>query len=98
VAQSESPKTDGPKEASDNKSSMSISASTDKPVDPASEPPKSQENKDNPVVETETIRGKNGAVITRTTMKDGTVNIKRVSSSGKVAVDMNNFYDMAGAT
>jgi hypothetical protein len=77
---------------------MSISASTDKPVDAKDEAQKPEENKDNPVVETETIRGKNGAVITRTTMKDGTVNVKRVSSSGKVAIDMNNFYDMAGAT
>ena len=98
VAQSEPPKTDEPKEGPDNKSSMSISASTDKPVDATNEAQKPQEKKDNPVVETETIRGRNGAVITRTTMKDGTVNVKRVSSSGKVAIDMNNFYDMAGAT
>jgi hypothetical protein len=98
VAPSEPPKTDEPKEGPDNKSSLTISASTDKPVDAQDPAQKPEENKDNPVVETETIRGKNGAVITRTTMKDGTVNVKRVSSNGKVSVDLNNFYDMAGAT
>jgi len=98
VAPSEPPKTDEPKEGPDNKSSLTISASTDKPVDAQDQAQKPEEGKDNPVVETETIRGKNGAVITRTTMKDGTVNVKRVSSNGKVSVDLNNFYDMAGAT
>ena len=86
-------------EAKDSKGnrSMSISASTDKPVEPGNAPA-NPDAKDNPVVETETIHGKNGATITRTTMKDGTVNIQRKSSNGKVVIDMNNFYDMAGAT
>ena len=54
--------------------------------------------KENDVLETETIKGKNGAVITRTIKKDGSVNIKRVSSGGKVNIELDNVYDMAGAT
>jgi VWFA-related protein len=50
------------------------------------------------VVETETIRGKNGASITRTTKKDGTVDVNRTSSSGKINVGFDNFYDIGGAT
>jgi VWFA-related protein len=49
------------------------------------------------VLETEVIKGKNGAVVTRTTMKDGTVKLKRVSGSGNVTVEMNDVYDMAAA-
>jgi VWFA-related protein len=77
--------------------SMSISTSTDKPVEPSTTPANPDAN-DNPVVETETIHGKNGATITRNTMKDGSVNIERKSGNGKVVIAMNNFYDMAGAT
>src|SRR5258706_1411682 len=50
------------------------------------------------ILETETIKGKNGAVITRTTKKDGSVSVKRVSSNGKVNIELDNIYDMAGAT
>jgi VWFA-related protein len=78
-------------------SSMTISATTDKPTtDTASAEVKP--TSDNEVLETETIKAKNGTVITRTTMKDGTVNVKRVSKDGKMTVDLTNFYDMAGAT
>jgi VWFA-related protein len=54
--------------------------------------------KDNNILETETIRGKDGAVITRTIKKDGTVSVRRASSSGKVNVELDNIYDIAGAT
>src|SRR5688572_31436548 len=40
------------------------------------------------VVETETIKGKNGATVTRTTLKDGTVNVKRVNKNGDVTVEI----------
>jgi VWFA-related protein len=50
------------------------------------------------VLETETIKGKNGAVITRTTKKDGSVSVKRVSGNGKVNIELENIYDMAGTT
>ena len=49
------------------------------------------------VAETETIKGKNGATVTRTTMKDGTVNVKRVSKDGKMTIELNDVYDMATA-
>jgi VWFA-related protein len=48
-------------------------------------------------VETETIKGKNGAVVTRTVLKDGSVNLKRVSRNGKMTVELEDVYDMAAA-
>lgn len=78
-------------------------------VNAGSEPKKSEEKNTKPtetaqattgsdqILETEIIKGKNGAVVTRTTMKDGTVNLKRVSSSGNVTLEMNDVYDMAAA-
>src|SRR3989440_4946025 len=75
--------------------SLSVSSDTDK-----SQPPNAgaTKPKENDVLETETIKGKNGATITRTIKKDGSVDVKRVSSNGKVTIDLNNIYDMAGAT
>ena len=49
------------------------------------------------VVETETIKGKNGGTVTRTTLKDGTVQVKRVNKDGNVTVDLGDVYDMAAA-
>jgi len=97
VAPSQPDKTAAEAKNEDKNRSMTISASTDKPVEPR-DPPAKPDAKDNPVVETETIHAKNGATITRTTMQDGTINIQRTSSNGKMVIDMNNFYDMAGAT
>jgi VWFA-related protein len=57
----------------------------------------SDQAKPNDVLETETIKGRNGAVITRTRMRDGTVHVKRVSKDGKVTMELNDFYDMAEA-
>jgi len=78
-------------------SSGSLTVSTDttatEPKDSAEAKPKA-----NDVLETETIKGKDGAVITRTIKKDGSVNVKRVSRDGKVSVQLDNIYDMAGAT
>src|SRR6266542_2795839 len=48
-------------------------------------------------VSTETIKGKNGATVTRTVLKDGSVNIKRVNSSGHVTIELDDIYDMAAA-
>ena len=93
-------KTDATKHDEKNparESSGSVSVSTDTT---ATEPKDSAEAKpkENDVLETETIKGKNGAVITRTIKKDGSVNVKRVSRDGKVSVQLDNIYDMAGAT
>jgi VWFA-related protein len=49
------------------------------------------------VLETETIKGRSGAVVTRTTMKDGSVNVKRVNKDGKVTIEIEDIYDMAAA-
>lgn len=49
------------------------------------------------IVETETIRGKNGVTITRSTRRDGRVEVKRVNKDGDVTIDMGDVYDMAAA-
>ena len=56
------------------------------------DPPKPKE-----VVSTETIKGRDGAVVTRTTMSDGSVNVKRVSKNGKMDIDLGEVYDMSAA-
>jgi VWFA-related protein len=92
-AKKEAPKND-PKSA-DRESSGSLSINPDGDSGTQATAGKSTEND---VLETETIKGKNGAVITRTIKKDGTVNVHRTSSSGKVNIDLDNIYDIAGAT
>src|SRR5947207_2771353 len=85
----------------DRESSASISVSSDtdknKSDDSAKTTPQDKP-KENDVLETETIKGKNGAVVTPTIQKDGSVNITRTSSNGKVNFQLDNIYDMAGAT
>ena len=49
------------------------------------------------VVDTEVITGRNGAVITRTTHNDGSVDVKRVNKGGKVTIEAEDIYDMAAA-
>lgn len=49
------------------------------------------------VVSTETIKGRNGAVITRKTMSDGSVDVTRVSNNGKMTMELGQVYDMAAA-
>src|SRR5215207_5880416 len=55
------------------------------------------EGKPDDIVQTETIRGRNGATITRTTRRDGSVNVKRTDKNGNVTVEMNDIYDMSAA-
>ncbi|HSE19328.1 MAG TPA: VWA domain-containing protein [Pyrinomonadaceae bacterium] len=55
------------------------------------------EGKPEDIVETETIRGRNGATVTRETRRDGRVHVKRVSKDGKVNVELGDVYDMAAA-
>jgi VWFA-related protein len=52
---------------------------------------------DEDVVETEVIKGKNGAVITRKTRKDGSVDVKRTNKGGDVTLELGDIYDMAAA-
>lgn len=49
------------------------------------------------IVETETIKGENGAVVTRTIKKDGSVSVRRVSGDGKKTIEFDDVYDMAAA-
>jgi VWFA-related protein len=49
------------------------------------------------IVSTEVIKGKNGGTVTRTTRRDGSVDVKRVSKNGKVTVEFDDIYDMASA-
>ena len=89
----EAAKQDSKNPKRESSGSISISsdttATTNQPVGPRQE---------DDVLETETIKGKNGAIITRTTKKDGTTTIQRTSSSGKVNIVLDNIYDIAGAT
>ena len=94
VAQTDAAKKD---QANQNQSSASVSVTSDPDKDKENEAVQAKTKADE-VLETETIKGKNGAVITRTTKKDGTVSVKRVSSNGKVNIQLDNIYDMAGAT
>lgn len=52
---------------------------------------------DEDVVETEIIKGKNGASIVRRTRKNGLVDVKRINKSGKVTMELGDIYDMAAA-
>ena len=83
----------------ESNASISVSSDTDKnKTDDAAKAATQQKPKENDVLEIETIKGKNGAVVTRTIKKDGSVNINRTSSNGKVNFQLDNIYDMAGAT
>jgi len=66
------------------------------PPPPAQTAPTDSTPVNKQVVSTETIPGKKG-VVTRTTMSDGSVEVKRVSNNGKMTVDLGDVYDMAGA-
>ncbi len=55
------------------------------------------EGKPDDIVETETIRGRKGATVTRETRRDGRVHVKRVNKDGKVTVELGDVYDMAAA-
>ena len=63
----------------------------------ATPPPPATEGKPDDVVETEVFKGKNGAVVTRTTHRDGTVEVKRETKDGKMTVELGEVYDMSAA-
>jgi len=79
--------------ANQSGSSISIGSADPKKVDEAL---KEQAGGGEPV-NVEITKGKNGAVVTRTTNQDGTVSLKRVSGSGKVTVETGDVYDMVEA-
>jgi VWFA-related protein len=49
------------------------------------------------VVEVEVIKGKNGTTVTRTTRKDGSVDVKRSNKKGDVTMELGDIYDLAAA-
>ena len=49
------------------------------------------------IVKVETIKGRNGGVVTRKTRRDGRVEVTRVSKDGKMTVELGDVYDMAAA-
>lgn len=75
-----------------NNSGTSSEASLPQPESKEADGIKSKE-----IVETETIKGRNGATVTRTTRADGSVDVKRSNRSGDVTVELDDIYDMAAA-
>ena len=65
------------------------------PTQAATVPP--GEGKPEDIVQTETIRGKNGSVVTRNTRRDGRVEVTRTSKDGKMTIELGDVYDMAAA-
>lgn len=49
------------------------------------------------ILEVEVIKGKNGSVVTRTTRKDGSVDVKRANKKGDVTMELGDIYDLAAA-
>jgi len=81
------------KEPKNQNNSITIGSTDPKKVEEAA---KEQAGGGEPV-NVEITKGKNGAVVTRTTNKDGTVSLKRVSGSGNVTVEVGEVYDMVEA-
>ncbi|HVQ35950.1 MAG TPA: VWA domain-containing protein [Pyrinomonadaceae bacterium] len=55
------------------------------------------EPKPGDAVEVEVVKGKNGATVTRTTRRDGSIAVKRTNKDGDVVVDLGDIYDLAAA-
>lgn len=71
--------------------------STEKTATASASPAPQGEGKPDDIIETETIRGRNGGTVTRSTRRDGTVNVTRVSKDGKMTIELGDVYDMAAA-
>ena len=76
----------------ESKGSLSITTEYPKTVATAQPAPTPDD-----VVETETIKGKNGAIVVRTIKKDGSISVKRTSGNGHVVLQLDDIYDMAAA-
>lgn len=55
------------------------------------------EGKPDDIIETETIRGSNGATVTRSLRRDGSVDLRRVDKDGTVTIEASDLYDMSAA-
>ena len=76
----------------ESKGSLSITTDSQKTLAAAQPTPTPDD-----VVETETIKGKNGAIVVRTIKKDGSVSVKRTNGSGHMVIELDDVYDMAAA-
>jgi len=77
--------------ATENTAQNTTESDPQKTADNAASKPKKE------VVSTETNKGRNGAVVTRKTMSDGSVDVTRVSKNGKMTIELGEVYDMAAA-
>jgi len=78
--------------ATENAGQNTMESDTQKTADDAASKPKPKE-----VVSTEVNKGRNGSVVTRKTMSDGSVDVTRVSKNGKMNIELGEVYDMAAA-
>ena len=88
------------KQQKEQQGNGSITIGSDSPQNKSgdkTEKPDQSKPKPEDIVSVETIKGKNGATVTRTVLKDGSVNVKRVNSSGNVTIELDDIYDMAAA-
>lgn len=90
-----------PKSDADHGSSLTLGSSSS---DSSAKEPQNQSAGPGPgtpksedIEEVEVIKGKNGAVITRTTRKDGSVDVKRANKKGDVTMELGDIYDLAAA-
>ena len=82
----------------DHGSSVTVgSGSSNAPARPADTAGNSNKQADRDVVNVEVTKGKNGAVTTRTTRRDGSIDVKRVNKKGNVTVELGDIYDLRAA-
>jgi hypothetical protein len=95
---SKSPKAAGQNDA-DHGSSLTLGSSDSAQKQPQtnSAGPGSRTPESEKPLEVEVIKGKDGAVVTRTTREDGSIDIKRTSKKGNVTMELGDIYDMAAA-
>jgi VWFA-related protein len=55
------------------------------------------DGKPDDIIETETIKGRNGGTVIRERHRDGRVSVKRTNQKGTVTIDLGDVYDMAAA-
>jgi VWFA-related protein len=55
------------------------------------------QGKPDDIIETETIRGRDGATVTRVTKRDGSVDLRRTNKDGSVTIEAGDIYDMSSA-
>lgn len=80
-----------------SKESDSKSSQGDAPARPDSSGPGPGTPASEEPVEVEITKGKNGTVVTRTTRKDGSVDVKRMNKKGDVTMEIGGIYDLAAA-